>query len=109
MRWSRSSGLGATVRIVGWVEPLRTPSFTSRITSRILSLLRPVGLMGFGKSREERALPLPILRSVRLTKRLPSHDIEKQFDVERDDDRSHERGKHGDPARGNQFAHLAAI
>src|SRR6266853_838495 len=36
-------------------------------TSRSLSFLRPVGLMGFGKSREERALPLPILRSVPLT------------------------------------------
>src|SRR4051794_23659450 len=43
---------------VGWVEPLRNPS----TTSRNLSFLRPVGLMGFGKSREERALPLPILQ-----------------------------------------------
>src|SRR5712671_5509781 len=47
-----------------------------RVTRRVMAkpinykptpiILRPLGLMGFGKSREERALPLPILRSAPL-------------------------------------------
>src|SRR5882724_1955773 len=46
------------IRSVGWVELLRNPSTTPKPI-----ILRPLRLMGFGKSREERALPLPILRS----------------------------------------------
>ena len=51
-----------------------------RVTRRVMAkpinykptpiILRPLGLMGFGKSREERALPLPILRSAPLSYRL---------------------------------------
>ena len=36
--------------------------------SRNTSILRPEALMGFGKAREERALPLPILRSAPLSR-----------------------------------------
>jgi hypothetical protein len=48
----RMARIAIGLRIVGWVERLRETHH------------RPLGseMMGFGKARQERALPLPILR-----------------------------------------------
>jgi len=50
--------IGAGIRLVGWVELFAKP--INHKPNPII--LRSEALMGFGKAREERALPLPILQ-----------------------------------------------